>query len=524
MLKVNAYIVTTRYLDFFGNDYDITFYDNMVDCFTASVTDRASVLLLEFTHPVYHYQDLFSTIENYDYIPTTLGFYVFDKDTVIYSLSNDGNKLNDVTEFFLKTVGKEFPVVLNSWHDKEEIADITHNTLCIRSDRLRYDDYLIELSRGINQNELSKLIPLYEYDLKEKGYYFFSWVLHKETGLDYIHHTSLKNIYYFIGSLLQKECSDIISGYYGGEVFFDGTRKFYILANFPVSPKLPEHKEIFRELCNDLTTALSAQDAHRYLSGYFRTALHTVDEFRKIKQLQDITFFLRDVKLISNDYINANKRIADLNKVTNSLGLIHHMIIYDTGNKNINNLINDLMLNVLKPNMDYGMFLFCYTSIVATIFDKITGGYHFPPQGLSIPSTNLHESYIEIECNNLCAMINELQSSTKSCIPSTKNKLVNQVLDYIHENYMNDISLISITEQLNISSVYMSQLFKKELGLSPIKYIINYRIDRAKYLLRETDESIYNIAVKVGFWEPKHFSKTFKRITGMTPTQYKRQQ
>ena len=56
-----------------------------------------------------------------------------------------------------------------------------------------------------------------------------------------------------------------------------------------------------------------------------------------------------------------------------------------------------------------------------------------------------------------------------------------------------------------------------------IGYLISYRIQKAEELLSESMEPIYRIASKVGFCEVKHFSKTFKKLTGFTPMQYKKQ-
>lgn len=88
---------------------------------------------------------------------------------------------------------------------------------------------------------------------------------------------------------------------------------------------------------------------------------------------------------------------------------------------------------------------------------------------------------------------------------------------------MENITVNLIASSLNISNSYLSQIFKKEIGTSIIKYIINYRVEKAKELLSSSDELIYNIAEKVGFCDEKHFSKTFKKITGLTPMQYKKQ-
>ncbi len=104
-----------------------------------------------------------------------------------------------------------------------------------------------------------------------------------------------------------------------------------------------------------------------------------------------------------------------------------------------------------------------------------------------------------------------------------QNSLVLKAVDYITANYNSDISVTDIANALYINNVYLSQIFKKKMGVSVIKYLINYRIEQAKKLLVETDDLIYIISEAVGFHEFRHFSKTFKKITGLSPAQYRKQ-
>ncbi len=520
MLKVFLHVDDPQYqIESYG-DYEIISAESLDECFIAAA-ESDSAVLIQLSHPISRVQDLFMTMENYDSLPTMLAFYVYSEEIVIYSLSNDGKFRNELTTLFLQTIGKSFPTVYNSWNDKDEIAAMSNKKLCLRSDRLQEDDYLVELFRGINKYEFDKLKTLKSYDLREGGYYLFAWYIREQSGLDYVHHTSLKNIYYFVGGLLQKECYDVLARYFGGEVFYEGPRHLYVLANVPYPQSSAFHKKILKDLSRDIVKAMGTADAHRYRSKYFKSATQADKAYKELHELQANTFFYRDEPLISPLPINSQKQIPAADTIVNTVGRIRHMIIYDTSNPQTIAYIQDLFLNILKPSMDYQLVLYCFSVILSAIYEKMTGGYHFAPNLVYNLTTNLHHSYIEIECNNLCRMMQLLQSDSKVNIPTTNNQLINKAISYIQTNYMHDISLVSISQHLNISSVYMSQLFKKELGLSPIKYIINYRIDRAKYFLKETDEPIYNIAIKVGFWEPKHFSKTFKRVTGMTPSQYK---
>ncbi len=74
---------------------------------------------------------------------------------------------------------------------------------------------------------------------------------------------------------------------------------------------------------------------------------------------------------------------------------------------------------------------------------------------------------------------------------------------------------------MNMNSNYISQLFKKETGITFVHYITQKRIEDAKELLTSTKKPLTDIALEVGFNDTFHFIKTFKRYVGMTPGQYR---
>lgn len=77
-------------------------------------------------------------------------------------------------------------------------------------------------------------------------------------------------------------------------------------------------------------------------------------------------------------------------------------------------------------------------------------------------------------------------------------------------------------EYVNKSKNYFSYLFKKELGISFVEYLNQVRVEAAKKLLDTTDEKTYEISEKVGYSDYKYFSSVFKKITGVSPAQYKK--
>lgn len=97
-----------------------------------------------------------------------------------------------------------------------------------------------------------------------------------------------------------------------------------------------------------------------------------------------------------------------------------------------------------------------------------------------------------------------------------------RVLDYVEANLADDIGLTDLAEVAASSPFHFSRAFTESVGKPPYAYVLHRRAERAKALLSETDAPIATIAARCGFGSPGQFSKTFKRITGQTPSDWRR--
>ncbi len=99
---------------------------------------------------------------------------------------------------------------------------------------------------------------------------------------------------------------------------------------------------------------------------------------------------------------------------------------------------------------------------------------------------------------------------------------IRKALDYIQGNFCRDISLEEVAAYAGVSKSYLSRVFPEYTGEHFSAYLQRIRIERAKELLRLTNDHIYEIASKVGFWSSRYFSKVFHEIVGVTPAEYRR--
>lgn len=97
-----------------------------------------------------------------------------------------------------------------------------------------------------------------------------------------------------------------------------------------------------------------------------------------------------------------------------------------------------------------------------------------------------------------------------------------RVLSYIEANLDRAITLSELSTVADMSLYYFATLFKQSTGLSPHQYVLRRRIERAKQLLRETKAGVLEISLSLGFEQPNNFARTFRRLTGASPTHYRR--
>lgn len=145
------------------------------------------------------------------------------------------------------------------------------------------------------------------------------------------------------------------------------------------------------------------------------------------------------------------------------------------------------------------------------IFDKDEDLY----SKLRIMEAGELSKWLEQVCIRMHVMIGSKRNdSTRSFVAKAK--------DYVTEHYADqELTVDYICNHLGVSSAYFSTIFKKETGTTFVTYLTDYRMDRAKHLLVETDDKTYIIAEKVGYSDPNYFSYVFKKQFGVSPSKFK---
>ncbi|WP_138420252.1 AraC family transcriptional regulator [Aquibacillus sediminis] len=161
-----------------------------------------------------------------------------------------------------------------------------------------------------------------------------------------------------------------------------------------------------------------------------------------------------------------------------------------------------------------------------TLFTRsiIAGGVH-PEKAFTLSDVYILEiercdsapSLNELEYEMLRHFIDVLSEEEESPYSTT----INNAISFINEHILSDITLQQIADHCFVNPSYLSHLFKKEVGISVVKYINKKRVEEAKYVLLHTTDSIADIAMLFRFCNSSYFTSQFKLYQGMTPRQFR---
>ena len=140
----------------------------------------------------------------------------------------------------------------------------------------------------------------------------------------------------------------------------------------------------------------------------------------------------------------------------------------------------------------------------------------------------LYSSIFDLEPDEFRKWLTGCSLSFRENLIAARNNstrsFVKKAEEYVRHNYGDeDLSLDRICEILGVSNSYFSSVFKKETGNSFIRYLTDYRMERASQQLIGTNEKSYIIAKNVGYTDPNYFSYVFKRKFGVSPSKYRRE-
>ena len=118
-------------------------------------------------------------------------------------------------------------------------------------------------------------------------------------------------------------------------------------------------------------------------------------------------------------------------------------------------------------------------------------------------------------------ILSDIYLLTDDTSTDQQNINLTKCMKYMNEHLHEELTLTDFAQHLDISTSYLSNLFKKYTNKAPIEFFIELRIEQACKYLKLSDLKVYEIAKKVGYTDPYYFSRIFKKITGYSPRTYR---
>lgn len=185
-------------------------------------------------------------------------------------------------------------------------------------------------------------------------------------------------------------------------------------------------------------------------------------------------------------------------------------------------LIDKITNDNITGNVPDSAVMQMYAQIIGVIFKVMrTKRIEYDPEKLG--DYTLISKAVSFSMINARKAIDSYLDMLAAQETGTTSKVdINAVIEYIGKNYRSELFLDKLAEVFGTTPKYLSKLIKSHLGITFLAYLTNLRISKAKELLSDSDKNITEIYGEVGFNNRNSFTATFKKIVGVTPSEYRR--
>lgn len=191
---------------------------------------------------------------------------------------------------------------------------------------------------------------------------------------------------------------------------------------------------------------------------------------------------------------------------------------------NLENLKTELKDSM--QNMDYLHIRHRMIYTLATVLEVFSKHCSDPEQLRAIPqdiySRALNLDSVDAVLEICFDIINRIEQQDHAEQKQEINGYVQRLLQMLKEDCGSNMNLSSVADKLGLSSVYLSKIFKHEMGMNYTQYLTDCRMERAKEMLIQENAQVQEIAEALGYSQAHYFSKIFKQYTGLTPSEYMR--
>ncbi len=201
-------------------------------------------------------------------------------------------------------------------------------------------------------------------------------------------------------------------------------------------------------------------------------------------------------------------------------------LINDITNKNLSAIkeyIHSITEKCTSENLTISQIKQLFISLVSSIYIQLwEKGININPNDLTLSLSKItNMTHFDTLQNYITETIQNISLQIGKSDNAQKNKNVTTTLNFIHNNYTKDISVVEIADHVGLNHIYLNKLFKLSTGKTISEYLNLYRIEKSKDLLYNTNFSINNISTMLGYNDVRSYIRFFKKFTGVTPGDYR---
>ena len=281
--------------------------------------------------------------------------------------------------------------------------------------------------------------------------------------------------------------------------------------------------EIFMKSAVDLISKELNLDTFGSIGEPYEDILNLYLSYESAQALQDYRYIYPVNSVLS--YFSIEQNVQYIGNLDLKRSLLNSIILAGDIDA-VNRYFNDIKEQLIKLKALSIIYVYHLSIELITVLMDIANVQKITIENMLENYNDFYKQLLnQNDVSNTMDLLNESAINLTMQVIDNKKRpetFIEQVLNYINENYTEDISLKTLSYKFNISAAYLGQLFKSETSKVFTDYLNELRINVAKKMLVETKLGANDVAIKVGYRDPNYFYKVFKKYCGVYPSEFSR--
>jgi len=280
-----------------------------------------------------------------------------------------------------------------------------------------------------------------------------------------------------------------------------------------------DESHLLRDIFRELTITVSLGSAQESLQGMMKAS-------RELKEALDDRLVTGGGKIVQYDpalhhgkdmdtivIFEKRKKLIDLIEVFDVAGTVDWITGIQEEILRLQNISGRYVLDTIGEIIETILFALKNRANVNMTDERLIKEFHE-----SLLMQNNARAAFELMVSYVSSVLKDIAEQRRS----EANRPIKEAQKYINAHYTNNVSLEEVAGIIGFNPTYFSTLFKKETGMNFLEYVTAVRIKSAKQLLADSKKSTMDVSHEVGYSDFKHFTKQFKKVTGLTPSEYRK--